>query len=191
MLLIVSFMRLPCHLNIPHHPLRLPYHTSFPHHPHIPLAYFTPPLETSPPHVIPLLSPTSSTLEATLLSTTSPTSLPPIYETMIDLVPNLGSCPLRRPRAPHTRRVVLPSAPSATSAPSDPFEMHMPLQIIWSCILHVLKERQSLHHVGLIDVYLYLYILLFVLHCVYICMIWFIYELINCCVLVVISMHLG
>ena len=43
---------------------------------------------------------------------------------------------------------------------------------------------------GLIDVYLYLYILLFVLCCVYIYMIWFIYEIINCCVLVIILMQL-
>ena len=43
---------------------------------------------------------------------------------------------------------------------------------------------------GLIDVYLYLYIFLFVLRCVYIYMIWFIYEIINCCALVVILMHL-
>ena len=72
-------------------------------------------------------------------------------------------------------RVVPLSALSAPLPLSDPFE-----------IAHVPTD-----HVGLIDINLYLYILSFVLRCVYIYMIWFIYEMINCCVLVVILMQLG
>ena len=45
----------------------------------------------------------------------SPT-LPPIDETMVDLVSELGALPARRPRAPRIRRVIHPSAPSAPSA---------------------------------------------------------------------------
>ena len=74
--------------------------TSIPHefstspsHTFIPSTYSTPPLETSSPHVIPSLSPTSSALDATLPSMTSPISLPPIDETMIDFVPDLGAWP--------------------------------------------------------------------------------------------------
>ena len=42
----------------------------------------------------------------------SPT-LPPIDETMVDLVSELSTLPARRPRAPHISRVLHPSAPSA------------------------------------------------------------------------------
>ena len=155
--------------------------TSIPHefstppsHTFIPPTSSTPPPKTSPLHVIPPLSPTSPALEAALPTKTSPTSLPV-----------LGACPLRRPRAPCICQVVRHQLHQIH------LRLHMLLQIIWLCILGVLRERQSLHHVGLIDVYLYLYILLFVIHYLYIYMTWFIYEMINCCVLVVISMHLG
>ena len=57
------------------------------------------------------------TLSSHLLS--FPT-LPPIDETMVDLVSKLGALPARRPHAPRIRRVFHPSAPSA---PSDSFEI--------------------------------------------------------------------
>ena len=91
-LLVVLLMRLTYHSSIPHHPLRLPLHMSS-HH------YY--------PHL--------QALEATCLpSTTSPSPAAlPLIDTMIDLVPNLGACPLRRPRA--------------LSAPTSPFEIaHAP-----------------------------------------------------------------
>ena len=55
----------------------------------------------------------------------SPT-LPPIGETIIDLVSELGALPPRQPCAPRIRRVLHPSAPSTQSAPSassPPFEI--------------------------------------------------------------------
>ena len=131
MLLVVPLMRLPYHLSIPHHLSRLLYHTSIPYHPPI-LSYHpysSPPLKTSPLHVIPPLSPTSLALEATLPSTTLPTTLPPINETMIDFVPDLGACPLRRPYAPRPSRVVPPSTPSAPSAPLTPSVSSYPFDI--------------------------------------------------------------
>ena len=52
----------------------------------------------------------------------SPT-LPPIGDTILDLVSELGPLPARRPHAPRIRRVLHPSAPSAPLAPSSPFEI--------------------------------------------------------------------
>ena len=65
--------------------------------------------------------PTSIAVDITLPShpLSSPT-LPPISDTIFDLVSELGALPARRPRA---RRVLHPSAPSAPLAPSDPFEI--------------------------------------------------------------------
>ena len=94
----------------------------------IPPAYSTLAPETFPLHVIPPLSPTSLALDDTLPSTTSPTPLPSIDETMIDLVPNLCACLPRQPHTSLTRRVVPPLAPSAPSTPSNPFEIaHVPI----------------------------------------------------------------
>ena len=41
------------------------------------------------------------------------TTLPPIDETMVDLVSDLGALPPRRPRVPRTCQVLHPSTPSA------------------------------------------------------------------------------
>ena len=46
-------------------------------------------------------------------------TLPPIGDTILDLVSELGTLPARRPRAPRIRRVLHPSAPSAPSAPFE------------------------------------------------------------------------
>ena len=48
----------------------------------------------------------------------SPT-LPPIDETMVDLVSKLGALSPRLPRVPCTRRVLHPSAPSTPLAPFE------------------------------------------------------------------------
>ena len=108
--------------------------------PSIPQQTYTP-IKTSAPHVIPLLSPislpslvsqepASMAVDITLSSLTlSSLTLPPIDEideTMVNLVSELGALLARRPRAPYTRRVLHPSAPSAQSAPltpSAPFEI--------------------------------------------------------------------
>ena len=50
----------------------------------------------------------------------SPPTLPPIGDTILNLVSKLGPLPARRPRAPRIRRVLHPSAPSAPLAPSAP-----------------------------------------------------------------------
>ena len=58
--------------------------------------------------------------------TLSSSTLPPIDETMVDLVSELGAPPARGPCAPRIRRVLHPSAPlapSALSALSAPFEI--------------------------------------------------------------------
>ena len=49
----------------------------------------------------------------------SPT-LPPIGDTILDLVSELGPLLARRPRAPRIRQLLHPSAPLAPSAPSAP-----------------------------------------------------------------------
>ena len=63
--------------------------------------------------------PASITIDITLSSLT----LPPIGDTIVDLVSELCAFPTRRPRAPRIVRVLHPSAPSASSAPSAPFEI--------------------------------------------------------------------
>ena len=50
-------------------------------------------------------------------------TLPPIDETMVDLVSEFGVLLARRPRAPRIHRVLHPSALSVPSAPSAPFEI--------------------------------------------------------------------
>ena len=50
----------------------------------------------------------------------SSSTLPPIGDTIVDLVSELSAFPARRPRAPRKRRVLHPSAPSAPSVPSAP-----------------------------------------------------------------------
>ena len=57
------------------------------------------------------------TLSSHLLS--SPT-LPPIGETMVNLLSELSALPARRPSTPRKRRVLHPLAPST---PSTPFEI--------------------------------------------------------------------
>ena len=77
---------------------------------------------TSLPYPLsPELKPTSITVDITFSShpLSSPT-LPPIGNTILDLVSELGSLPTRRPRAPRIRRVIHPSAPSVPSTPSAP-----------------------------------------------------------------------
>ena len=65
------------------------------------------------------LEPTSITVDITLLShPLSFPALPPIGDTIIDIVLELGALPARRPRAP--RAPFAPSAPSVPSAPSAP-----------------------------------------------------------------------
>ena len=71
------------------------------------------------------------TLSAHPLS--SPT-LPPIDETIVDLVSELVAVPTRRPRAPRIPRVLHPSTPSVPSAPSDP---SAPFEIAWDTIDHI------------------------------------------------------
>ena len=61
----------------------------------------------------------------------SPT-LPPIDETMIDLVSKLGALPTRRPRAPRICQVLHLSAPSAPSTPSSPSSPSAPFEIAWN-----------------------------------------------------------
>ena len=64
--------------------------------------------------------PTSIAVDITLSShpLSSPT-LPPIGDTIIDFVSELGALPARRPRAPRIHRVLHPSVPSAPSAPFE------------------------------------------------------------------------
>ena len=88
-----------------------------------------PPTYTSPsipPHTYTSLpspvysEPASIAVDITLSShpLSSPT-LPPIVETMVDLVSEFGALVARRPRAPRIHRVLHPSAPSATLAPFE------------------------------------------------------------------------
>ena len=65
--------------------------------------------------------PTSIAIDITLSSNPlSSLTLPPICDTIVDLVSELGALPTRRPRAPCIRRVLHPLAPLAPSAPSAP-----------------------------------------------------------------------
>ena len=67
------------------------------------------------------LEPASIAIDITFSShRLSSLTLPPIGDTILDLVSELGLLPARRPRAPHIRRVFHPSTPSAPSAPSAP-----------------------------------------------------------------------
>ena len=97
----------------------------------IPLQTYTSP--SIPPNTYtslpyPMLSePTSIVVDITLPShPLSSSTLPPIGDTIVDLVLELGALPARRPCAPRICRVLHPSAPSAPStpsAPSAPFEI--------------------------------------------------------------------
>ena len=127
-------LRYPLILN-PH----LPYPHTLTHHlPYPPHTYTSPSI---PPHTytspsIPLdtytslpypvsLEPASIAVDITFSSPplSSPT-LPPIDDTILYLVSELGPLPARRPHAPRVCRVLHPSAPSAPSASSAPF--HIP-----------------------------------------------------------------
>ena len=105
---VVLLMRLPYHQSIPHHPRD--FHTTRVFHTtlldfHTTRVFHTTPRDFRYP-CHPTIITISPTLEATLPSTTSLAALPPIDETMIDFVIDLGACPPRQPCAPHTRRVV-------------------------------------------------------------------------------------
>ena len=66
-----------------------------------------------------LVSPEPTSMVVDITSSSHPLSsptLPPIDETMVDLVSELGALPIRRSHAPRIRRVLHPSAPSAPSA---------------------------------------------------------------------------
>ena len=108
--------------------------TSIPHHtylspkifillqtytsPSIPLNTYT----SLPYPVLP--EPASIAVDITLSShPLSSPIVPPIRDTIVDLVSELGALPARRPRALRIRRVLHPSASSAPSAPSAPFEI--------------------------------------------------------------------
>ena len=77
-----------------------------------------------PPHIYRFLpspvsqDPASMGVDMTLSShPLSFLTLPPIDETMVDLVLEFGALPARRPRVPCIRRILHPSAPSTPSAP--------------------------------------------------------------------------
>ena len=78
---------------------------------------------TSLPYPV-LLESASIAVDVTFSShpLSSPT-LPPIDDTILDLVSELGPLPARRLRAPRICRVLHPLAPSAPSSPSAPFEI--------------------------------------------------------------------
>ena len=64
--------------------------------------------------------PASIAVDITLSShPLSSLTLPPIGDTIIDFVSELGALPAMRPCAPRIRRVLHPSAPSAPSAPFE------------------------------------------------------------------------
>ena len=71
-----------------------------------------------------LPEPTSIAVDITFSSHhfSSPT-LPPIGDTILNLVLELGPLPTKRPRAPCIRLILHPSAPSAPSSPSALFEI--------------------------------------------------------------------
>ena len=71
--------------------------------------------------------PASIAVDITLSSySLSSSTLPPIGDTIVDLVSELSALPARRPRAPRKRRVLHPSAPSAPSAPLAPSALSAP-----------------------------------------------------------------
>ena len=105
--------------------------TSIPPHTYPSLEIFLPPQTYTSPSIPPdtytsLPYPVSPKLASIAIDITlsshplsSPT-LPPISDTIIDLVSELVALLARRPRAPCIFRVLHPSAPSAPSAPSTP-----------------------------------------------------------------------
>ena len=89
--------------------------------PHIDTSLSIPPnIYTSLPYPV---SPKPASIAVDITFSSHPLSsptLPPIGDTILDLVSELGPLPARRRRAPCIRRVLHPSAPSAPSAPSVP-----------------------------------------------------------------------
>ena len=65
--------------------------------------------------------PTSIPVDITLSSHPLPShTLPPMDDTILNLLPEWGRLPARRPRTRRVHRLLHPSAPSAPSAPSTP-----------------------------------------------------------------------
>ena len=77
------------------------------------------------------LEPASMTVDMTLsVHTLSSPTLPPIDETIVDLISELAAVPTRRPRSPRIPRVLHPSAPSAPSTPSAPSDPSAPFETV-------------------------------------------------------------
>ena len=105
------------------YPLYLPITRDFYTPTDLHITFHTPDTYTSLPYPV-SPKPAFIAVDITLTShhLSSPT-LPPIGETIVDLVSELGALPARRPRDPRIRRVLHPSVPSALSTPSTPFEI--------------------------------------------------------------------
>ena len=119
--------------------------TSIPPPPHIypsPEIFIPPHIDTSPsippdtyislPYPV-SLEPASIAVDITFSfhPLSSPT-LPPIGDTILDLVSELGPLLARWPRAPRIRRVLHPSAPSAPSAPFEIARDPIDQQVVYS-----------------------------------------------------------
>ena len=108
--------------------------TWIPPHTYPPLEIFIPPQTYTSPSIPPdtytyllypvSLEPTTIAVDITLSShpLSSPT-LPPIGDTIVDLVSELGALPDRQPRAPRIRRVLHPSLPRLLWLPR-PHQLH-------------------------------------------------------------------
>ena len=99
------------------YPPTLTHHLPYPHtltH-HLPYPRHT---YTSVPYSV-SLEPPSIAVDITLSShPLSSHTLPPMDDTILDLLPELGPLPARRPRTRRVHRLLHPSVPSAPSAPS-------------------------------------------------------------------------
>ena len=99
--------------------------------PHIDTSPSTPPYSYTSPSILPhtymsvpylvSLEPASIAVDITLSSHPLPShTLPPMDDIILDLLPEWGRLPARRPRTRRVHRLLHPSATSAPSAPSVP-----------------------------------------------------------------------
>ena len=104
---------------------------------------FIPPHTYTPPSISPdtytslpyPMSPELASIAVDITLSSHPLSfptLPPIGDTIVDLVSELGTLPARRPRALHIRRVLHPSAPLAPSASFEITRDHIDQLAVYS-----------------------------------------------------------
>ena len=107
--------------------------------PHIDTSPSIPPYSYTSPSILPQTDtsvpysvspePVSIGVDITLSSHPLPShTLPPMDDTILDLLPEWGRLPARRPRTRRVHRLLHPSATSAPSAPSAPLAPSAPSQ---------------------------------------------------------------